>query len=156
MWPFKNKAAKADEPLIDGPWSILHGKYDGTDTLVRLNTGYRKSGSLPGYEHQAGIAVPFHAPGTTWQLSPEEHAELHAIEDEVCTSLQEQAGAPLVAVITTQAMREFVFYTHRPEEVRRLFEVLRDRITTHKIQLLIQPDRDWKVYALLSETEAVH
>lgn len=156
MWPFKSAAATTGQPLIDGPWSILRGKYDRTDTIVRLNTGYRKFGSLPGYGHQVGIAVPFRSPGKTWQLSQEEHTELHAIEEEIRRTLQHQTGSPLVAVITTQVMREFVLHTRVPEKVARLFKELSKRITTHRIQLLIQPDQDWKVYALLGETETTH
>jgi len=46
-------------------------------------------------------------------------------------------------------MREFVFYTRAPQQVKERFEQLRDRIT-HQIQLMIQLDETWKVYAQLN------
>jgi len=117
--------------------------------IVRSNTGYREFGSLPGYEHQVGIAVPLRAPEPTGLPSPAENAELSEIEDVICDSLEHQAESLLVAVITTSGMREFVFYTRAPQELQQRFPQLRGRITSHEIQLMIQPDKTWGVYAQL-------
>ena len=48
-------------------------------------------------------------------------------------------------------MREFVFYTRAPKELQRRFEELRKQTATHKIKLMVQPDRTWEMYAQLSE-----
>ncbi len=150
MWPFKKNAPTSDQLPIGGPWAIRHGEHDGSVMIVRSNTGYRKFGSVPGYEHQAGIAVPLRAPETTGLPSPEEDAELTAIENAICPTLEEKVESLLVAIITTSGMREFVFYTRAPQELRQRFEVLRHRITSHEIQLMVQPDKDWVVYAQLT------
>jgi len=150
MWPFRKEAPTSDQLPINGPWAILQGQHAGKPMIVRSNTGYRKFGSVPGYEHQVGIAVPLHAPETSGLPSPGENAQLAAVEDTICPALEEQASSLLVAVITTSGMREFVFYTRSPQEARRRFEQLRGRITSHEIQLMIQPDRDWAVYTQLT------
>jgi hypothetical protein len=116
---------------------------------VRLNNGYKDFGAIPGYGHQVGIAVPLLAAGPTGLPSPEEDAQLGAVEDSICGSLEQQAESLLVAIITTSGMREFVFYTRAPEQVKQRFEKLRSSITGHEIQLMIQPDKDWSVYARL-------
>jgi hypothetical protein len=69
------------------------------------------------------------------------------IEDAICNSLQEQAESLLVAIITTSGMREFVFYTRAPQKVQESFEQLRESITSHEIQLMVQLDETWDVYA---------
>ena len=119
--------------------------------IVRSNTGYRKFGRVPGYEHQVGISVLFHAPETTGLPSAEENAALTAIEDVICPALEEEAASLLVAVITTSGMREFVFYTRAPQEVRQRFEQFRNRIAGHQIQLMVQSDKKWAVYAQLTQ-----
>ena len=149
MWPFKKKAPTPDQLPIDGPWAISQGEHNGSVMIVRSNTGYAEFGSVPGYEHQVGIAVPLRAPEATGLPSPEENAELSTIEDTLCLALEEHAESLFAAVITTNGMREFVFYTRAPQEVRLRFGQLRDRITTHQLQLMIQPDKDWAVYARL-------
>ena len=75
MWLFK-KNTSPDQLPIDGPWSVGEGENDGKVMIVRANTGYREFGSLPGYEHQAGIAVPFRAPEPTGLPSWDENAQL--------------------------------------------------------------------------------
>lgn len=64
-----------------------------------------------------------------------------------CVRRLQQMESLLVAVITTSGMREFVFYTREPEHVKQRFAGLRRSITSHEIQLMIQPDKKWKVYA---------
>jgi Family of unknown function (DUF695) len=149
VWPFSKKASTSDKLPINGPWAISQGEHNGRVMIVRSNTGYQGFGSVPGYEHQVGIAVPLNAPDATGLPSSGENAELQTIEDAICPALEEQAESVLVAVITTSGMREFVFYTRAPREVQQRFGKLRDRVTSHKIQLMIQPDKDWAVYARL-------
>jgi hypothetical protein len=146
----KKKSPSPERLPIDGPWQIGEGQNDGRVMIVRSNAGYREFGSVPGYDHQVGIAVPLHAPEPTGLPSPAEDAELGKIEDAICNSLQEDAESLLVAIITTSGMREFVFYTRAPQQVQERFEQLRDRITSHEIQLMIQLDETWGVYAQLN------
>jgi hypothetical protein len=91
----------------------------------------------------------FAPPEPTGLPSPAGSIELGEIEDVLRSSLQERAESVLVAIITTSGMREFVFYTRAPEQLQQRFQELRARITSHEIQLMIQPDRTWEVYAQL-------
>jgi len=149
MWPFKKNTSSPDQLPIDGPWSVGEGENDGKVMIVRANTGYREFGSLPGYEHQAGIAIPFRAPEPTGLPSWEENAQLDEVENAIRHSMQEQAESLLVAIITTGGMREFVLYTRAPEQLQKRFEQLRDRIASHEMQLMIQPDKNWEIYSQL-------
>src|SRR5207247_2195903 len=128
MWPFTKKTKMPSRLPIEGPWSVGQGEHNGRIMIVRSNTGYRNVGSVPGYEHQVGIAVPLRAAEPTGLPSPTEDAELGQIEDAICQSLEAQAESLLVAIITTSGMREFVFYTRAPESVKQRFEQLRSGI----------------------------
>jgi hypothetical protein len=119
MWPFTKKTKTPDRLPIDGPWSVGQGQHDGKILIVRSNTGYKEYGSVAGYDHQVGIAVPLRAPEPTGLPSPQEDAELGALEDTISASLEQQAESLLVAIITTSGMRELVFYTRAPEQVKQ-------------------------------------
>jgi hypothetical protein len=147
MWPFKRKTLSVDRLPIDGPWSVAEGKHNHEMMFVRTNTGYRELKSVPGYEYQVGIAVPLREAEPTGLPGQAEGALLGEIEDILCSSLEEQAESLLVAVITTGGMREFVFYTHEPNHVEQRVAKLREQITSHQIQLMIQPDKTWRIYA---------
>jgi hypothetical protein len=150
MWPLHEKKKTPDRLPIDGPWSVGYGEHNGKPMFVRSNTGYKSFGSIAGYDHQVGIAVPLRSPKPTGLPSPAEDAEIGAIEDAICASLEQDAESLFVAVITTSGMREFVFYTRAPEQVTQRFEQLRSSTTSHEIQLMIQPDQDWEVYGQLA------
>jgi hypothetical protein len=147
MWPFSKKTRAPERLPIDGPWSVLEGEHKGQILVVRSNTGYKGFGRVAGYEHQVGIAVPLRAPEPNGLPSRAENAELEAIEKSICAELEFEAESLLVAIISTGGMREFVFYTRDPKQVERRFDFLRKRIPTHQIQLMIQADKRWKVYA---------
>lgn len=147
MWPLKKKTLSPDRLPVVGPWSIAEGHHIGRAIFVRTNIGYREFGSVPGYDHQVGIAVPFREATATGLPCPAECAQLWEIEEIICGSLEEQAESLFVAVITTGGMQEFVFYTREPQRVQQRFEELRSRITSHEIQLMIQSDKAWRVYA---------
>lgn len=146
MWPFSRKAKTPDRLPIDGPWSLGQAEDNGAIMFVRTNVGYRDYGSVVGYEHQVGIAVPLRAPEPSGLPCWEENAALEQIEDTICQSLEVEAESLFVAVITANGMREFIFYTRASEGVKQRFEQLRTAITSHEIQLSIQPDKAWEVY----------
>jgi hypothetical protein len=149
MWSFKKEKSSPAHLPVDGPWSIAEGEHGGGIMFIRRNTGYRDYGSVSGYEHQVGIAVPLRKPEATGLPGAAECAVLGDMEDIICSSLEEQAESLLVAVITTRGMREFVFYTREPHRVEQRVGELRQRITSHEIQLMIQLDKTWRVYAQL-------
>ena len=149
MWPFKRKSPTPDHLPVDGPWALAEGEHNGGTMIIRTNTGYRDFKIVPGYEYQVGIAVPLRNPEVTGLPGAAEGAVLGEIEDTICSSLEEQVESLLVAVITTGGMREFVFYTRQPHRVEERVVKLRERITSHEIQLVIQSDRDWEIYAQL-------
>jgi len=94
--------------------------------------------------------VPLKKPLETGLPSSEEITELGAIEDALCESLEADKESFLVIVVTTSGMQEFVLYTGSPEKVKAKFEGLRGKISSHQIQLMIQPDKDWQVFAHLT------
>ena len=149
MWPFKRKSPSLARLPIDGPWSIAEGEHSGGIMIVRMNIGYRDYKRVPGYEHQVGIAVPLAKVEANGLPRPTEGAILNEIEEVICNSLEEQAESLFVAVITTDGMREFVFYTREPDRVKERMMELRERIPSHELQLSIQSDRDWRIYAKL-------
>jgi hypothetical protein len=150
MWPFKKRALTVKELPVDGPWSVSEGKHNGNPMFVRTNVGYRGLPGVAGYDHQVGIAVPLNHPDPSGFPSPDEGEDLSAIEDMVCRLLDAENESLFVASITTSGMRELVYYTRDPKKVKLKFERVRDSISTHRIQLMIQLDKNWDVYSRLN------
>jgi hypothetical protein len=151
MWPFKRKALKIEKLPVDGAWSVAEGVYNRRPMFVRTNTIYRDIMGVIGYEHQVGIAVPLRIQELSGLPSSEEFEELNSIEDSICGLLEIERESLFVAAISTGGMREFVFYTRSPELVKQKFQQLQSTISSHGIQLMIQLDRDWKIYKRLTK-----
>ncbi|MGA8741005.1 MAG: DUF695 domain-containing protein [Terracidiphilus sp.] len=150
MWPFNGKKVLKPENLPIGEnWQVSEGDHEGNPMFVRTNAAYRGFKGVEGYAHQVGIAVPLLDPEPSGLPSTIENAELSTIEDNLCGLLQTANESIFVAAITTSGMREFVFYTRDPEQVKQKVEQARSHIQNHQIQLMIQPDSEWNIYARL-------
>jgi hypothetical protein len=148
--------SRKKEPLspenlpIDDNWHVTTGQRDGKPMFVRSHVGYREFKGVTGFEHQVGIAIPLRDPDANGLPKPAENEELNSIEDTICPLLEAGNESLFVAAVTTGGMREFIFYAKSPDQVKAKFQQLRDEIPDRKIQLKIQPDKDWVVYFLLA------
>jgi Family of unknown function (DUF695) len=131
-------------------WTVAQGMRNGRPIIVRFNAVYRGTKGVKGYEHQAGIAVPLNQSEDSGLPTVQELQELDQIEDAVCALVESDNESVFVASITIGGMREFVFYTRKPEGLKEKFMQAREQVTGHELQLMIQPDRDWQVYARLT------
>jgi hypothetical protein len=151
MWPFKKAGQKLESLPIEESWTVAQGMRNGNPIFVRFNNVYRGTKGVKGYEHQAGIAVPLNQPDDSGlPSSAQELQELDEIEEVLCALAESDKESILVASISTSGMREFVFYTRKPEGLKEKFLQARGQVTGHELQLMIQPDGDWQVYARLT------
>jgi len=135
----------------EGPRAFAQGHYEGSPLFARVHRGIAPLVGDARYAHQFGIAVPLLNPDGDGLPTGEEAAQLAVIENALCAALEPGHTSVLVLVITTRGMREFVFYTTDPDQVREAFEELRSTISSHEIQLMIQPDPGWLVYRQFTE-----
>ncbi|HLY39794.1 MAG TPA: DUF695 domain-containing protein [Terracidiphilus sp.] len=150
MWPFHSrKSLKSEDLPLAEEWTVAEGEHNGNPMIVRMNAAYREFTGVEGYDHQVGIAMPLLDPEPSGLPSTTENAQLDDIEEHLCGLLEADRESIFVAVITTSGMRELVFYTRDPENVKAKFEDAKSRVDGHQVQLLIQPDREWKIYERL-------
>jgi len=143
---FRRKFPAREEINGDGPWTLLKGKHNGRVMLILSNDVLRKCIAHPEYPYRVGIAVPFVTPDDNGLPSDGELQQLEAIEDTLSEVLSADNESLLAIVITTCGMREFVLYTGAPEQVKVKFEKLKGMIETHRLQMIVEGDKSWKVY----------
>lgn len=73
-------------------------------------------------------------------------APLNEIEDAVARHLTVANESLYAGAITTNGMREFVFYTSNSEEAVRKVRQLADGIAHHQLQWVVNDDPQWKVF----------
>lgn len=139
MWPFSKKLE-----VPENEWTVAQGENRGNPMFIRFNAGLQGLGAKEHYAYRVGCAVPLKAPNEHGLPAKEEFAALDAIEDALVQSFGEHTL--LAVVITTSGMREFVFYTAKPKAVETAHQELKTRFE-HELQLIIQHDPAWNVYA---------
>ena len=145
MWPFRQKKTSA-EPNWEGPWKVSQGEHNGGPLFVRVHEGVGRLAEDGSFPDQVGIAVPLHSPNEHGLPTDDEAQELGEIEDRIVELLEGGCQTIHVATITTGGMREFVLYTKDEETVNEGFSHLKETVSTHELQLMIQPDPEWSVY----------
>jgi Family of unknown function (DUF695) len=132
---------------VEDMWNVFQGTYDGRPLLVRGNIGAKKLVGSKAYPIKVGLAVPFRNPRPDGFPEPAEDAELGVVEETIIARI---AGhAVLVAVLTTNGMREFVAYTGDGSWLPEFDRGLQTAVTTHEVQIDARTDPDWSAYRQL-------
>jgi hypothetical protein len=127
-------------------WAIFQGEYDGKPLIARINRSAKRYTRGKAYPYQVGCAVPFHQAAANGMPSESELADLAVLEDALRAELEANGKSFLVLVITTNGMREFVFYTSDAQFVEEQCKKVGDTVSSHDFQLIIQHDPNWSVY----------
>jgi hypothetical protein len=128
-------------------WSVAKGVRGGKPIFVRRNQSAISLAGHAEYKFRVGVAVPLKEPNSDGLPTNAEMEQLNAIEDQLCAVLEKEQESLHVLSITTQAMREFVFYTRSPNGASSAIESLRAQPLTHELQSYVAEDPKWGVYA---------
>ncbi len=94
------------------------------------------------------MAIPLLKPTDEGLPTNVEAAKLDALEDGIAGALSQNEHGVFAAAITTNGMRELVFYVSewKPEHFEQKVEVA-SRNTEYKPQFLMQEDKNWSTFA---------
>ena len=146
------RAATDDAITTDtsGPWSVTRTEYDGRPMILRLNDGLREIAGHKRYPTQAGIAIKCNTPDEHGLPSPRDTAAFDAFEDQFEELFCEGQAALFAAAISTNGMREFVFYVSDESRFREQFRRWAETPKSHRIQMILRRDPSWSAYGTLA------
>jgi Family of unknown function (DUF695) len=130
----------------ESSWSVLQGEHDGRPMFVRRNDSARQLLRHPEYRHRVGVAIAFREHRFDGLPTENETPVLLRIEDALAQELEADQVSLQVLSITTNDMRELVFYTRAPSIVPAVVEKVQARFRSHRIQHYVKDDPRWTVY----------
>lgn len=136
---------KASSFPSESKWDIFQGKYNGLPMIVRRNKSAKVLIGSEVYKHRVGFAIPLLQANELGFPTKEEAVILDQIEDALFSHLEKDQNSIQVLSITTNGMREFVFYTRKPELVPLVIEEVQKKFR-HEIQYYIKTDKSWSLY----------
>ena len=146
MWPFTKKYPPRSEIKLAEALSFFHGEQHGKPLVARFDAKASALVGHPEYPYQVGIAFPLNAPAENGLTTDEENAQLHEYEEQLTALLRQDNESLKVGAITTNGVKEYVFYTASPDGVKAKFEQFSPGIASHHPRLKIQEDADWGAY----------
>ena len=149
MWNWFRKEKSPEYPS-ESRTSVLKGERNGKPLFVRRNDSAAILTTHPEFRYRAGVAVPLNYPNEHGLPSENEMQELNVIEDSLTSQMEAGQQSIQVLVITTNGMREFVFYTRDSALINKVIERLRSKIKSHKVQAYVTEDPGWEVYETFS------
>jgi hypothetical protein len=139
---------KKKSPLYphESKWSAIQGSHGGKPMFLRRNDSAAQLAGHPDYKHRVGVAVPLRAPNEHGLPSNDEMNTLGVFEDLLASRLEAGEESIQVLVITTDGMREYIFYTRDPAGANAILESLRAETSSHEVQSYIAEDPKWQIY----------
>ena len=134
-------SASASDPWA-GRWSISETTRDGEAVLVRRNATAASLAGDPRFPERVTIVVPLPRGA---DYTPAD--DLNAIETKLVDALERDRKSIGVLVLTTDARREFVFYTADAAWATRVVTDLRPKAAPYEIQSQAERDEPWRLYA---------
>ena len=126
-------------------WSIAEGKHEGNTMFLRYRKEAKEMAGHPDLPFQIGVAIPLLHPNEQKLPTNEEMEQLNSIEDDLVQTLKKDQSVFDVLVITTNNMREFVFYAKewKPEYYENQVKEVEKRHREHLLQFIMQEDKKW-------------
>jgi len=127
-------------------WILAKWERAGYPATIRLASAYREMENVPGYAHRVIVAVELRNPTEAGQPSADEWDDLKAFELNVCRVLEADNECLCVLVITGNGLRDIFFYAKNPGTVRERISGAKKQLKSHRFQLAIEQEVDWRVY----------
>jgi hypothetical protein len=131
----------------ESAWSVFQGQHNGNPMFIRRNESAAQLKGHAEYGYRVGVAVPLLAHNHDGLPSSEEMEALNEIEDALSAAFENQQASLHVLAVTTNAMREFIFYTRVPAEIEARLSTVRRLFPHRELQFYITPDSKWEGYA---------
>ena len=123
-------------------WGVSNGKYNEKIVSARYRNLQDAIGHTE-YPYQIGVAVGFQ----------KDSDELLKVEDELIELLETENKCVFVLALTTNNMREFVFYTGewKPDFFDKEISLLQEKLSPYKLNFMMQEDSEWNTFKTFSK-----
>jgi len=127
-------------------WALVEGTHDGSLLLARVRTQLGEIVRHSAYPFRVGVATPLRQLAGNGIPTPEENATLLEVEDRLAEILEADRAAVHVITLTTNGVKEWVFYASDPKTMKQRMGTLAPTVNTHRLQMVVERDADWEVY----------
>jgi hypothetical protein len=140
------------ESADNAAWAIAEGhtgEYPFQVRFRRIPAGFPRAG----YPRRLNIFWTMRSPDDEGLASETELEALHVFEDRLIPAVEQDESAWLVAVLTGQSEREFVFQVVDPELFLRRLTEMPQEAERYPIEINLTDDPEWAYYEAILPDE---
>jgi hypothetical protein len=137
--------SKVSQLIREDVWSAIarEGDEEFGPSLLRFRTPVLGPPDTVGYPERLRILWAYANEGSGELPSEEESAALGEFENRLCPGLEHDDHAALVAVLTFDGARQWVFYTKDCRECVRRIEAMPQNEDPYPIEIDARTDAEW-------------
>jgi hypothetical protein len=128
-------------------WSTKEGVRDGKPILLRYNTDIGEHAPLPDYGWRLNVALPLQVKTTDGMPDVAEAKRLSEFEKQLVEVLQAGNESVMVAVVSTDGARQWIFYTCDKVAASSKLDSL--RLLVQEAEYIADADPMWELYRAL-------
>ncbi len=125
-------------------WSLAEGLHNDKPLLIRYRSELSSKPDVSAYPVLIRVTWPFATDSTGMPDSSSSDA-MATFEDRLVSAVEPTQDAALVAVITNNGQREWLFYTSSAQEFCRRLTDMPQEEERYPISLMLETDPDWSV-----------
>lgn len=128
-------------------WGVSKGEYDGKIVSVRYRNLEDAIGHTQ-YPYQIGVAVGFQVETESGLPEQKDSDDLLKVEDSLIELLEKENQCVFIGALTTDNMREFIFYTGewKPEFFDKEIASLQEKLSPYELNFMMKEDRGWSTF----------
>lgn len=130
--------------IIEDVWSLVQGERESGPFLLRYRQPVLQASDVNGYVRCLRIVWAYAAENSG--TLPEEHAQsaMNSFENRLCEALEYDALAVLVAVLTFDGARQWIFYTSDISECGQRINTMPQEEDAYPVELDAFDDSAWE------------
>jgi hypothetical protein len=122
---------------------LVEIKTESGPALIRFRTPVLGGTEVPGYPWMLAVLWAYAEPDTGALPSREAMEEMETFENRICEAFERDAQAVLVAVLTFDGARQWVFYTSDIDECGARLSAMPHEDKPYPIELEAREDPQW-------------
>ena len=131
---------------LQGPWSVSEETVRGEVVVTRGNEGLAKRVGDERFAALVTITMPYRGKRANGQPNGDEQCRLKAFEEVLAISMCEDGSTLFAGTATGGGLRDFHFYSARPERSRRIFQRILELMCCPMLQFSIEDDPSWATF----------
>lgn len=137
------KSNQVIDVVKEDAWAVAEGTHEDKPVFVRFRHNFRQVLDFDGYHLLLQITWPYAEADSSGMPGVEDSEAMEQFEQRILAAYEHDFHAVLTAVITTDGVRQWTFYTSDLDECGDRLSEMPQEVEPYPIELVADEDPEW-------------